>query len=412
MLDDYFKRSSRIRTLRAGPCGAFLDGFSDQLRAGEFSANCVRCYVLDAVHFGVWLRRRRIPIGDVDEALIDRFAAHLPGCRCTGARHTGYRRVPFRVREFLSHLRRIDAVHAPRHRSTPVERLVDAYCEWMSKRRGVLATTLDRRRPLLTEFIAVLGVRPRRYTAARVRAFILAYVREREPSASNVTNSVRSFLRYLIAEGRCDADLPAAVPRVPARRLAPLPIYLAPDAIEKMICGCNSDVVGLRDRAMLLLLARLGLRPSDVVRVTLDDLDWRRGRIRVFGKSRREAWLPLPQDVGNAILAYLSRRRVVTDHHHVFLAINAPFGSLGPRTVTARVEVAMQRAGIELPRGGAYVLRHSLAMRLLGEDASLDQIGAVLRHRRVETTAIYAKVDLRALGDIAQPWPVVEVQPC
>ncbi|HKU44132.1 MAG TPA: tyrosine-type recombinase/integrase [Polyangiales bacterium] len=412
MLDDYFQRPSRIRALRAGPCGAFLDGFSDQFAAAEFSTKCVRCYVLDAVHLGVWLERRGVPLRDVDDALIDRFVAHLFECRCTDARHAGYRRGPFRVREFLGYLRRIGAVHPPQHRSTPVERLVDAYCEWMRKRRGVLATTLGRRTRVLTEFVAAVGVRPRRYTAAGVRAFILAYVREREPSASNATNAVRSFLRYLVAEGRCGAHLPAAVPRVPSPRLAALPMYLGPDQIEKMIHGCNSNVVGLRDRAMLLLLARLGFRPSDVVRVTLDDLDWRRGRIRVFGKSRREAWLPLPQDAGNAILAYLDRRRAVTDHHHVFLGIYAPFGPLGPKTVTARVEVAMQRAGIDLPRGGAYVLRHSLAMRLLGEDASLDQIGAVLRHRRVETTAIYAKVDLRALGDIAQPWPVVEVRPC
>lgn len=412
MLDDYFKRPSRIRALRAGPCGAFLDGFSDQLSAAGFSAGCVRTYVFDAVHLGVWLQRRRIPVTDVDDALIDRFAAHLFECRCTGARHTGYRRVPFRVREFLGHLQRINVVCVPRYRSTPAERLVDAYCEWMRKRRGLLESTLRRRRPPLTAFIADLGVHPRRYTAAAVRGFILAYVHEREPSGSNATQSVRSFLRYLVAEGRCDTDLPAAVPRVPLPRLAALPMYLGPDQIEKMICGCNSNVVGLRDRAMLLLLARLGLRPSDVVRVTLDDLDWRRGRIRVFGKSRREAWLPLPQDAGNAILTYLDRRRAVTDHHHVFLGIYAPFGPLSAKTVTARVEVAMQRAGIDLPRGGAYVLRHSLAMRLLGEDASLDQIGAVLRHRRVETTAIYAKVDLRALGDIAQPWPVVEVQPC
>jgi len=412
MLDDYFQTPSRIRVLRAGPCGAFLEGFSDQLAAAEFSAKCVRCYVLDAIHLGVWLQRRRIPLRDVDDALIDRFVAHFVECRCTGARHAGYRRAPFRVREFLRYLRRIDAVHSPRHRSTPVERLVEAYCEWMHKRRGVLATTLRRQKRHLTEFIAAVGMRPRRYTAASIRAFILTYVREHEPSAHNVTQSVRSFLRYLVAEGRCGAELPAAVLRVPSPRLAALPMYLGPDQIEKMICGCNSNLVGLRDRAMLLLLARLGLRPSDVVRATLDDLDWRRGRIRVFGKSRREAWLPLPQDAGNAILTYLDRRRAATDHHHVFLGIYAPFGPLDARTVTGRVKVAMQRAGIDLPGGGAYVFRHSLAMRLLGEDASLDQIGAVLRHRRVETTAIYAKVDLRALGDIAQPWPMVEVRPC
>ncbi len=412
MLDDYFKRASRIREMHAGPSGPFLDGFSDQLRAGAFSTNTARSYLFDAEHLGIWLGRHHIEIRDLDDALIDRFVQHLPRCRCMCTRHNGYRRVPFRVRVFLAHLRRMGAVATPKRALSSIEKCVEDYCEWMRRRRGALESTLHRRRPLLAAFLEKAGVRPRRYSAADVRSFVFAYVREREPSAVNVTQTVRSFLRYLVAEGRCAADLLAAVPRVPSPRLAPLPVYLGPDEIEKMIASCETDVVGLRDRATLLLLARLGLRPSDVARVKLDDVDWRRGRIRVMGKTRREAWLPLPQDVGDAILAYLKRRRAVGDHDHVFLAVNAPFGPLGTDSVTARAVTAMVRAGIDRPRGGAYVLRHSLATRMLGEGATLDLIGAVLRHRRVETTAIYAKVDSGALGEIAQPWPIPEVSSC
>lgn len=410
MLDHYFKRSRQIRALRAGPCGTFLDHYLDHLHAEGYCTDRARCSAHDAVHLGTWLECRRIPIRALDEALIDRFVAHLPECRCPGARQTRHSRVKRRVLEFLGHLRQIGAVPLARHRASSAERLVKDYCEWMRTRRGVVELTLDRRKPVLATFVNALGVRTSHYSANRVRAFILTYVRQREPSARNITGSVRSFLTYLAAQGRCRADLPAAVPRIPSARLAQLPVYLEPAQIDRIIRTCSSELVGLRDRAMLLLLARLGLRPSDIVRARLDDLDWQRGRIRMLGKSRREAWLPLPQDVGDAISAYLGRRRALTEPDHVFVATNAPFGPLGTTSVVRRVERALLRAGIILPRGGAYLFRHSLAMRLLGDDASLDQIGAVLRHRSIETTAIYAKVDRSALGDVARPWPLPKVR--
>lgn len=412
MLDRYFKRPRQIHSLRAGPCGTLLDAFLDHLHAAGYSTDRARCSAHDVVHLGTWLQCRRIPISALDEAVIERFTAHLPECRCTGARLTRHCRVRFRLRGFLDYLRRTGIAPIAQRQTTPAEKLVDDYCEWMRERRGVAESTLRRRKPLLADFINKIGVRTRSYSAADVRAFILIYAREREPSAKNITTSVRSFLRYLAAHGECRADLPAAVPRVPSVRLAPLPVYLEPTQIDRVIRGCPSDVVGLRDRAILSLLARLGLRPSDVVQARLGDLDWQRGRIRLLGKSRREAWLPLPQDVGDAISAYVDRRRSGTDHDHVFLATHAPFGPLGRTAVNRRVEVALRRAGISLPRGGPYLFRHSLAMRLLGNDATLDQIGAVLRHRSIETTAIYAKVDRSALGDVTQPWPTAKVQSC
>lgn len=413
MLDHYFKRPSRIRSLRAGHSGPFLDDFATWLRAAGFSANPARCYLVDAEHFGLWLARWRIEIRDLDDALIDRFAKHLPKCRCTGTRHNGYRKVPFRVRAFLGHLRRIGAVPPVERRLSRKDVLVEEYGDWMRRRRGAQETSIRRAHDVVEALLESVGVNPARYTAANVREFVLGYVRKREPSAINVTRAVRGFLRFLVAQGRCSADLIEAVPRVPSPRLATLPAYLHPQEIERTIAGCATDLVGLRDRAMLLLLARLGLRPSDVVRLGLGDIDWRQGRLRVAGKSRREAWLPLPQDAGDAIIAYLAGGRARADDDHVFIATNAPFGPLHTRSVAARAVLAMKRAGVEPPHGGgAYVFRHSLATRMLREGATLDLIGAVLRHRRVETTAIYAKVDVVALQEIAQPWPTTEGSSC
>jgi site-specific recombinase XerD len=398
--------------MRAGPSGPFLDAFSDQLRTAGFSRGSARSYLFDAEHFGFWLARQRIEIRDVDDAAVDRFAGHLRGCRCTGARHTGYRRVPFRVRAFLAHLRRTGVIAAPARSTSPAEQLFEAYSDWMRRRRGVRESTLHRQRCVIRPFLDKAGVDPARYTPAGVRGFVLAHVRAREPSAVNVTRSLRSFLRYLVAQGRCGAELVAATPRVPSPRLASLPRCLGSDEVESTIATCGTGILGLRDRAILLALARLGLRPSDVVRLRLDDIDWRRGRIRVVGKARRETWLPLPQDAGDAILAYLARRSIVTHDDHVFLAVCAPCRPLSTTSVTDCAVKAIKRAGVDPPhRGGAYVFRHSLASRMLRQGATLDLIGAVLRHRGIETTAIYAKVDVGALREIAQPWPITE-GPC
>ncbi len=169
-----------------------------------------------------------------------------------------------------------------------------------------------------------------------------------------------------------------------------------------------------RDRAMVLLLARLGLRASDVVGLRLGDIEWERGRLRVVGKGRRETRLPLPQDVGDAVHDYLRAERPATATDYVFLTTRAPVGPIrtgGLQSVVCRL---IERAGVQTSSRGAHVLRHSLATRMLREGATLDTIGAVLRHRDVNTTAIYAKVDVGLLRQVAQPWPspCAEVSPC
>ena len=177
--------------------------------------------------------------------------------------------------------------------------------------------------------------------------------------------------------------------------------------VERLIQGCDpASPRGSRDRAVILLLARLALRAGDVRDLRLKDIDWSQGRLRVVGKGRCETWLPLPQDAGDAVLHYLEHFRPAIDDGHVFLRVHAPFGPLpssGP--ISKLVRRAIRRAGIKAPSMGAHLLRHSAATEMLRQGSSLDVIGAVLRHRSVESTAHYAKVDLTLLRSVAQPWP-------
>lgn len=414
MLDRYFSSSDVLGRYRSGPAGAFLDVYAGALHAEGYALKTGCAHLADASHLGVWSERHGIPIASLDEDMLDRFKRHLPRCRCMGARHHGYPHTRFRVGRFLRYLRREGILTAPKPAPTRTSVLVQRYCAWMRLQRGLTERTRSSYAPLVGAFLDVLGEDPRRYDAAGLRAFVLLRVtRHERHSAPAVTTAVRSFLRYLVAQGRCSADLLAAVPSVRRWRLAKLPLYLPAEQVERILQACDlASPSGLRDRAMLLLLARLGLRAGEVVQLRLADLDWKQARLRVVGKGRRETSLPLPQDVGDAILAYLKDARPAVPHDHVFLRSQAPVGPLRSNTVSTRVARAMQRAGVEAPSHGAHLLRHSLATRMLREGATLDLIGAVLRHRSVQSTALYSKVDVDLLRQVAQPWPGAEVSPC
>jgi site-specific recombinase XerD len=320
--------------------------------------------------------------------------------------------VPFRVHAFLRYLREEGVVTTSAPAATRPQ-LVCEYAAWMRDRRGLAETTIAHSLPVAEALLGTVSDEPGRLDAAGVRKFVLEYIRRHAPaSAGCVTTTVRCFLRWLVAPDRCATDLAEAVPTVPTWRLARLPRYLPADDVERIIAACDrSSPVARRDRAMLLLLARLGLRAGDVVGLRLGDLEWEQGRLRVVGKGRRETRLPLPQDVGDAIRGYLEIERPAAATDHVFLTARTlirPIGSSGLHDVVAR---AIERAGVESPSRGTHILRHSLATRLLREGATLDAIGALLRHRDVSTTALYAKVDIGLLRQLSQPWPRAEVSP-
>jgi site-specific recombinase XerD len=221
------------------------------------------------------------------------------------------------------------------------------------------------------------------------------------------------FLRFLVSEGKCAAGMDAAIPRIAHWKLSALPKYLQEDEVERVIASCDLTTAnGKRDRAILLLLARLGLRAGDIIQLRITDIDWKGASISVSGKSKRLTQLPLTQEVGQAIVDYLQQGRPRSDTEMLFVRALAPFTAFERSiAISCLVRRAMCRAGIARPsRGAAHVLRHSAATSMLRNGGTLQDIATILRHRSIMTTQIYAKVDVDALRDIAQPWP--EELPC
>ena len=219
---------------------------------------------------------------------------------------------------------------------------------------------------------------------------------------------LRSYLRFLVGRGKCRAALVHAIPPAPQRRLAPLVRYASPADIERIVAACDTSTpIGVRDRAIILLLARLGSRAGDVWRMRLADIDWSTAPLRLHGKEHRPGSMPLPQDVGHAVLAYLEQVRPMVREERVFLRIEAPFTPFASAAaISGIVARVLARGGIDGIPTGAHIFRHSLATAMLRSGANLELIECtVLRHRSQSATAIYAKVDVAMLETVAQLWP-------
>ena len=250
------------------------------------------------------------------------------------------------------------------------------------------------------------------FTAERLRQFLQQQVKQSSQAQSkNLVTALRMFLRFLIARGDCPTGLDYAIPTVAGWRLAVLPKYLPAHDVERLIHSCDpSSTLGARDQAILLLMARLGLRAGDVSALRFRDLRWSDAALIVSGKNRSETRLPLPQDVGDAVLYYLRHARPGVSNEHVFITSSAPRVPISRQAVGRAVRRALRRTGISAPTEGAHLLRHSAATSLLRDGASLQAIGALLRHASIDTTTGYAKVDVGLLSKIAMPWP--EVSSC
>jgi site-specific recombinase XerD len=294
---------------------------------------------------------------------------------------------------------------APRAPSPEETRpLLAAYSAWMREQRGVAESTLDLHRRILADLLDTLGDNPAGYTAAAVRAFVLKRAAPHGRGHANTIASVaRSFLRYLIATSQCRPGLDHAVPGFANWQLATTPRFLTAPDLARVLDACDGEE-RLRDRAIVLLLSRLGLRASEVAYLNFPQIDWNGATLTVSGKVRREERLPLPQEVGDAILAYIRQARPRATTTRVFLTDIAPIIPLSRVAVKCIVRRALDRADVVSSHRGAHVLRHSAATAMLGSGASLAGVGAVLRHRSPSMTAHYAKVDFGLLSEVAQPW--------
>lgn len=275
---------------------------------------------------------------------------------------------------------------------------------WMREQRGVATSTLDTYQTTLIDLLTSLGDDPASYTAVAIRAFVLERAGPHgRGRAQGIAVATRAYLRYLIATGRCPIGRDHAVPGFANWQLATLPRFLPADDLARVLTACDGGD-RLRDRAIVLLLARLGLRASEVAGLRFAAIDWAAGQLTVTGKGRREERLPLTQEIGDALIAYIERARPRVPCADVFLTDAAPIRPLSRVAIKCIVRRALDRAGVASPHRGAHVLRHTAASAMLGHGVSLAGIGAVLRHRSPSVTALYAKVDIALLSDIAQTW--------
>jgi len=389
----------------SGPLAPYAAGFASWLKSRAYSPSAAADRVYQFDQLSRWLEREGLAVGELTEEQAERFAAvrRAAGVVMWAAPHSAL--LP------LGYLRELGVApaSAPVVVRGPVEDLLADYRRYLwVERRLSDHTVLDAYEPAARLFLAGRegpdGLGLGQLSAAEVTSFLARECPKRSVSgARDLVCALRSFVRYLHVAGLVEAPLVWAVPSVADLRDRTLPRGLDPAAVRRLLASCDRRrLVGRRDFAILLLLVRLGLRAGEVAAIQLEDVDWRRGELLVRGKGSRQDVLPLPVDLGEAIVAYL-RRRPRCECRTLFLRVNAPLQGLNRCTVAWVVRAACDRAG--LARVGAHRLRHTAATEMLRAGASLPEIGQVLRHREQKTTAIYAKVDHNALRALARPWP-------
>jgi site-specific recombinase XerD len=408
-----YEGSAALAGRATGPLANHLGLFAAWLIDQQYTANVIAIKIRHALAFDRWLAERRVAPADLGEVHIERYQ------RRARRRHRRIRRETRRcerceVTQLLQFLRSHGVCPVARIETTAADDLAALYGQYLRDRQGLAASTIERYRTVARQFLHERfdggAIDLRSLHAGDVIAFAQRQSRCLQPPALKcVTNAMRSFLRYVQYRGEATSALAAAVPAVAAWTTTPaMPKAISPEHAQRAIDSCDLDTGGgLRDRAVLLLLARLGLRSNEIITLQLEDCDWDSGSLRVRGKNGREQLLPMPADVGAAIAAYLRHGRPMSNDRHVFLRSIAPIRGLMPGSdaVGTIVRHALQRAQVDAPHRGSHQFRHALAVRMLQAGASLGEIGEVLRHQNPQTTSIYARVDINALRSLTMPWP-------
>ena len=390
-----------------GPLSPYIGSYLAEIRNQGYSLHSLReqTHILKAC--GRWLERTGRSAGDLNESVARECLQRVV------RRGFGRNTAPATLRRLLAMLRRIGVTPEPEAPPLdPSEQLTHAYADFLLEERNLAPRTIAIRRLVASRFLSEkFGSGPLKLSNLRapdVTTFVQRHAHDHGPSsARTLVAGMRLFLRYLHYEGLIDADLSTTVPAVARWSFSTLPKHLSAAQVREVLCHCDrSTPLGRRNYAILLLLARLGLRAGEVVRLNLEDIDWENSRITVCGKGGQWAQLPLPADVARAIARYLHRDRPRCDCRRLFIRDYAPIGGFHRgAAIACMVKRALAKAGVESARKGAHLLRHSLATDMLRKGASLNEIGELLRHKSPDSTAIYAKVDLKSLRTLALPWP-------
>jgi len=411
MLKDYYFASDVLSQFMSGPAGPYVDNFTQWLKMRGYAFITVRHYVRNAAKFMEWATQNDIAPETLSQTHLDVYRQFLESNDKLRSGQPGTYISYSAARGFVSFLQASGlATKKPSAKyDSPEIPLLREFREWILRHRGIADATCNNYSRIVFDLVRTLGDVPEKYTVQSLRNFVSDRIGGYGPGqADRVVTSVRSFIKFLIATNSCPSTFEHIIPSVAGWRLSRFPRYMIADDVEKVIKSCDPlTQTGARDYAILLLLARLGLRAGDVAALTFNDIDWMQGTFRVMGKGRREVQLPLPQDVGDAILYYIDKWRPKSGSHRVFLTTIAPFSPIASHVVSQIARRAILRARIKTPFHGAHVFRHSAATAMLRQGVPLEKIGRILRHESIETTTIYAKVDVGMLQQLVIPWPKV-----
>jgi integrase/recombinase XerD len=390
-----------------GPLAPYIDAYAAEMREKGYARQTREVQIRLVADFGYWLAKRGMRAQEITAELFQ------PYLRARARRRRLTRNDRSALHRLLDLLVRQGVVSAPTPpTATPAERLQSEFRFYLQQERALASITQDHYVRFVSDFLTGhFGAGPVDLSGL-CAGDVIGFVRRRAMTIQSrqvqlMTTALRSFLRFARYRGDIDKDLAACVPAVANWTLSTIPRALPPEQVKQVLASVDrKTVVGRRDYAILLILARLGLRASEIRTLTLEDLDWQEGLITVRGKAGRYSQLPLPDDVGAAIADYLRNGRPTASSRLVFLRVKAPVGGFkGPSGVGSMVRHSLARAGIDASRKGAHQFRHALACQMLRQGASLSEIGELLRHRSPQTTAIYAKVDMASLATLALPWP-------
>jgi len=408
VINQLFTFSSTIERLRQGPLSEHLDACAAGVAEQGYSHDSIRQQIVAIADFSRWRKQKNIDVHALDSKVVDRFL------RLRGRPRRVRRGDPKTLQRLLTMLRQKGVVkpHQPPVTDNAQARIVADFQRYLLQERGLSPLTLLNYVAVMEQFLSErFHNRAPNFAMLRapdVTGFVMRHARQLSPMRARLmVTALRSFFRYRRHRGAIATDLAACVPTVPNWSLSTLPRFLPAATVERILECCDQTTsVGRRNHAILLLLARLGVRAGEVGGLSLDDIDWSTGQITLRGKGGKSAQLPLAADVGAALAAYLRHDRPRSATRRVFLRHRAPLVGFGnSSTISSLVRRALKHAGVESAHTGAHVLRHSLATSLLRQGGSLDEIGELPRHQSPNTTAIYAKVDVTALHTLALPWP-------
>lgn len=413
MVETYFAAPHVLDRMRSGPAAPYLDALATELQSQDYSRKSIRRQLHNADSFGWWLTGQDLSLSEITDEVVGRYVGGMH--RSTRAGYAkGYRAHNARGLPRLLNLLRGSVVTPPATQLVvTVDPCLQGFERYLERVRGVASTTrtsyLRETRCFLQHVFQEAAPNWSRIGPEHVASYItmragqLPITCRRDP-----ITPLRAFLRYMTSEGLLSASLECAIPPIRQWKHATLPAALSPEDLIKVLAAPRERTVkGLRNRAILLLLARLGLRAGEVRRICLEDIDWRQGNLLIrAGKNHRERILPLPEDVGEALSDYLQHGRPSHKGRTIFLTLDPPYRPLvSSSPISMLAKQAIESADVRTARAGAHVFRHTVATHMVCGGATFKSVSDVLGHQTLGVTGIYAKLDLSSLSKVALPWP-------